>query len=137
MFGENAALLDISGPAATQDGYGDATSAGAIVWSGRAPCVLRRRRDLNPYAPPGARIGGSGRSDIQTLVETDELIVRTQTGISVGMIPGGRETGYTVLVEDQRDPSNVTQHRYTVHSVQLRAGATPGQSVSLLLGDGE
>lgn len=135
MFGENAILCDISQPGVV-DGYGDTDATGTVVWQGRVPCTLRRRRDLNPYAPPGSRIGGSGRSDIQTLVETDELIVRTQTGVVLGMVPGGRETGWTVLVEDRR-LSPATQHRYTVHSIQIRAGATNGQSVSLLLGDGE
>lgn len=136
MFGENAALLDISSASTVEDGYGDPTTDGAVVWSGRVPCTLRRRRNLNPYAPPSARISGGGRADIQTMVETDELIVRTSTGVPTALTAGGRESGYTVLVEDRRDHRNVTQHRYTVHSVQLRAGATPGQSLSLLLGDG-
>jgi hypothetical protein len=135
VFGENAALLDISHPGAT-DQYGDPSVAGTVVWSGRASCTLRRRRDLNPSAVASSRIGGGGRSDIQTLVETDELIIRTATGINLGMVPGGRQTGWTVLVEDRRDPTNITQPRYTVRSAQLRAGATPGQSLSLLLGDG-
>jgi hypothetical protein len=135
MFGENARLLSISQPGAS-DGYGDTSADGTVVWSGSAPCTLRRRRALDPFTPASSRTSGGGRSDIQTIVEVDELIVRTATGITLGMVPGGRETGWTVLVEDRRDAANVTQHRYTVRSSQLRAGATPGRSISLILGDG-
>lgn len=136
MWGENAVLIDVSSASASDDGYGDPTAPGSVVWSGRAPCTLRRRRDLNPVALPSGRISGGGRADVQTMVETDELIVRTATGVTTAITAGGRETGFTVLVEDRRDRANITQHRYTVRSVQLRAGATPGQSLSLLLGDG-
>lgn len=138
MFGENAVLLDVSGPSAVDDAYGDPDplTPGTVVWSGRVPCTLRRRRFVNPNAPPSARIGGSGRSDIQTLVEQDEVIVRLSTGINVPVTPGGRESGYTLLVEDRRNPWQITQQRYTVHSASLRAGGTLADSWSFLLGDG-
>jgi hypothetical protein len=137
MFGENAALLDISTPPTTQDAYGDATGDGTSIWSGRVPCTLRRRRDLNPFAPPSARVGAAAaRADIQTLIETDEVIVRTATGIPTGIVPGGDETGYTLLVEDRRDARNITQRRFVVRSVQMRTGIAAGSSLSFLLADG-
>lgn len=139
MFGENAVLLDISQSAATDDGFdGDPVTTGTVVWSGSAPCTLRRQEAL--VGAPGIAQEHLGRSmsraGLATLTYIDQLIVRTQTGISTSVVPGGRLTGYTALVEDRRDPGNVTQQRYTVHSVQLRAGATPGQSIMFTLGDG-
>lgn len=139
MFGENAVILDISLSAATDDGWdGDPTDPGTIVWSGSAPCTLRRQEVL-VGAPgiPQEHLGRSmARAGLATLTYLDQLIVRTAAGIPTAIVPGGRLTGYTVLVEDRRDPANVTQQRYTVHSVQLRAGATPGQSILFTLGDG-
>ncbi len=139
MFGENAVLLDISQSAATDDGFdADPSTAGTVVWSGSAPCTLRRQEVL--AGAPGIAQEHLGRNmaraGLATLTYVDQVIVRTQTGVPSSIVPGGRLTGYTALVEDRRDPANITQQRYTVHSVQLRAGATPGQSLLLNLGDG-
>lgn len=139
MYGENARLLDVSQSAALDDGFtADPVAPGTVVWSGSAPCTLHRTRSLlGAPGQPNERLGrASARAGLADITTVDELIVRTQTGVSTAIIPGGRLTGYTVLVEDRRDAANVTQQRYTVHSVELRAGATPGQSLRITLGDG-
>lgn len=125
MLGENAMLLEVRA-APPQDGYGDATGDGDIIWTGRVVGHLRRRRRM--VAGPGG---------VATLVEADELIVRTSAGGPTGVwVPGPATNASTIVVEDRRFLPPIAR-RFRIAGWSVRAGGgTIADSVTLELGDG-
>lgn len=134
MLGENAILLDVSDPPAV-DAYGDAAGSGSVVWRGRAAAHLRRRRRQTRANATGTRLGSEG----STLVEEDELIVRSHAGAPINALrtPGETRRAQTILVEDRRVAPPV-RTRFRVVDITLRSGAgTIADSLILRLADGD
>lgn len=129
-FGANAVLVAIrSAPGGTADAYGDvappAPSTSPIVWRGRAPAHLRRRRARYANRSTGNTAG------VDALVEVDELIVRRRDAAAFTH-PGSALTGSVVEVEDWRSGDRVDL-TFRVAASELRAAGTIVDSLRLTL----
>ncbi len=129
-FGANAELVAIrSAPGGTADEYGDvaapSTTTSPVVWAGRAPAHLRRRRQRYANRSTGNTAG------VDALVEVDELIVRRRDAAPFTH-PGSALHGSVVEVDDHRTgtPVRVT---FRVSAAELRAAGTIVDSLRLTL----
>lgn len=121
-FGENCFIVEVNA-AGDVDDYGDITGVGSTVWSGRAAGHIRRQRQ-RIYNESGF-----------TLEDKDAVIVRDVYGLmATDFSAGDQRTATTVLIEDCRVVPSVTV-RYTVDSVEHRAGGTICDSLKLMLCD--
>lgn len=122
-LGENCVVLQLT-EAPIVDDYGDATDVSdSVIWEGRAPSHLRRKR-IRVYDQRGF-----------TLEDRDMVIVRDIHGLPCEDIKAGdQRIATTILIDDLR-AGNTVRNRYTVESVEHRAGGGIVDSVKLVLCD--
>jgi hypothetical protein len=90
----NATVLDLRGPGGIDD-FGDVLPDGAVLWDGEHEAQLSRHRK-------SVLSGGQWVFDDQ-----DILIVRKPPEPLTDAHTGDEQSGYTVLVRDERDPTPV------------------------------